>query len=130
MANLTKKRKTILSILQEGKKYGIADAISCLSSLPKASFVERIEVAVNLGIDAKKSDQLIRRSTVLPNGSGKSLRVAVYAQGEIAEKVKVAGADIVGTDDLVADIQKGVLDFDVLLSAPKDMAKLGRLGTI
>ena len=130
MASLTKKRKQIQSILMEEKKYTVAEAFKCLSSIQQSNFVERVDVAVNLGVDAKKSDQLIRRSTVLPNGSGKSVRVAVYAHGETAQLVKEAGADIVGSDELVADIQKGIIRFDVLIASPRDMAKLGRLGTI
>lgn len=130
MAILTKKRKQILNKIEEGKVYNVADAMSCFNSMPRASFDERLDVAINLGIDARKSDQLIRRSTVLPNGSGKSSVVAVYAQDSVAGSLRDAGADIVGSDELVADIQKGIIKFDVLLAAPKDMSRLGRLGTI
>ena len=130
MATLTKKRKQILNQIEEGKLYDVAHAMSCFNSIPGASFDERLDVAINLGIDARKSDQLIRRSTVLPNGSGKSAVVAVYAQDSVADGLRDAGADIVGSDGLVADIQNGIINFDVLLAAPKDMSRLGRLGTI
>jgi large subunit ribosomal protein L1 len=129
MVHISKKDKVISSKV-ELRKYGVEEAVSLLSSLPQAKFIERFDLVVMLGVDARKSDQAVRGSSILPKGSGKNMRVAVYAQGALVDELKAAGADVVGSDELVASIQKGKIDFDILLASPMDMAKLGRLGTI
>jgi large subunit ribosomal protein L1 len=129
MSKLSKRQKEIASLVQD-KKYAIDEAVALLSSLPSTKFKERLDVAISLGIDARKSDQLIRQATILPKGSGKEIRVGVFAQDAAVEGLKAAGADIVGSTDLIEDIQKGKIEFDVLLTAPRDMAKLGRLGAV
>ena len=130
MAKLTKRQKAIKAVVQAGKAYGIEEAVSVLSSLPPAKFKESIDIAVNLGVDPRKSDQVVRGASVLPHGTGKTVRVAVFAQGANAEAAKAAGADIVGFDDLVASIQAGNLDFDVVIATPDAMRVVGKLGTI
>lgn len=130
MAKLTKKQKAIAEKLEEGKAYEINEALDLLKSFPKAKFVESVDVAVNLGVDPRKSDQVVRGSTVLPNGTGKTVRVAVFAQGEMADKAKAAGADIVGFEDLADDIKKGNMDFDVVIATPDAMRVVGQLGQI
>jgi len=129
MAKLSKKQKAMAEKLQPGKNYAINDGLDLLKSF-KAKFTESIDVAVNLGVDPRKSDQVVRGSTVLPNGTGKTTRVAVFAQGEQADKAKAAGADIVGFDDLAADIKKGNMDFDVVIATPDAMRVVGQLGQI
>jgi large subunit ribosomal protein L1 len=99
MAKLTKRQKAIKSMIVAGKAYGIEDAVNVLTSLPAAKFKESIDIAVNLGVDPRKSDQVVRGASVLPNGTGKTVRVAVFAQGANAEAAKAAGADVVGFDD-------------------------------
>ncbi len=130
MAKLTKRQKAIKAVVQAGKAYGIEEAVSVLSSLPPAKFKESIDIAVNLGVDPRKSDQVVRGASVLPHGTGKTVRVAVFAQGANAEAAKAAGADIVGFDDLVASVQAGNLDFDVVIATPDAMRVVGKLGTI
>jgi len=130
MAKLTKRQKAIKEQVQAGKTYGIEEAVSVLTALPPAKFKESIDVAVNLGVDPRKSDQVVRGASVLPNGTGKTVRVAVFAQGANAEAAKAAGADIVGFDDLVASVQAGNLDFDVVIATPDAMRVVGKLGTI
>ena len=130
MAKLTKRQKVIKEQIQVGKAYGIEDAVNLLTALPPAKFKESIDVAVNLGVDPRKSDQVVRGASVLPNGTGKTVRVAVFAQGANAELAKAAGADIVGFDDLVTSIQGGNLAFDVVIATPDAMRVVGKLGTI
>jgi large subunit ribosomal protein L1 len=130
MSQLTKKRKAILEKITPGKIYTFAEAVEALKSLPAAKFVESVDVAVNLGIDARKSDQTVRGSTVLPNGTGKTVRVAVFTQGPNAKVAKDAGADLVGMDDLAESIKAGNMDFDVVIASPDAMGVVGRLGQV
>jgi large subunit ribosomal protein L1 len=130
MANLSKKRKAILEKVDTTKVYGFVDAIKLLQSVPAAKFRESVDVAVNLGIDARKSDQTVRGSTVLPNGTGKTVRVAVFTQGANANAAKAAGADLVGMDDLAETIKAGNMDFDVVIASPDAMGVVGRLGQV
>ena len=130
MAKVTKRQKTFREKLEAGKIYAADEALGLLKELASAKFVESIDVAVNLGIDPRKSDQVVRGSTVLPNGTGKTVRVAVFAQGENAEKALAAGADVVGFDDLAEQVQAGQLDFDVVIATPDAMRVVGKLGQI
>lgn len=130
MAKLTKRQKAIAEKIDSTKSYGIADALDTLKSLPRAKFLESVDVSVNLGVDPRKSDQVVRGSTVLPNGNGKTVRVAVFAQGANAEAATAAGADIVGFDDLAAEIKAGKMDFDVVIASPDAMRVVGQLGQI
>jgi large subunit ribosomal protein L1 len=130
MAKLSKRQQAIREKLEPGKFYGIDEALGLLKEMPKAKFAESVDVAVNLGVDPRKSDQVVRGSTVLPNGTGKSVRVAVFAQGDNAEKAKEAGADIVGFEDLAEQIKAGNLDFDVCIATPDAMRVVGQLGQI
>lgn len=130
MAKLTKRQKAIAEKLIPGKLYSIEEAVSLLNSLPPAKFKESLDVAVNLGVDPKKSDQVVRGATTLPAGTGKTVRVAVFAQGANAEAAKAAGADIVGFDDLAESIQGGNLGFDVVIATPDAMRVVGKLGTV
>ena len=130
MAKLTKRQKAIAEKLVPGKLYTIDEAVGLLNSLPPAKFKESIDVAVNLGVDPKKSDQVVRGATTLPAGTGKTVRVAVFAQGANAEAAKAAGADIVGFDDLAESIQGGNLNFDVVIATPDAMRVVGKLGTV
>ncbi|MDZ4298329.1 MAG: 50S ribosomal protein L1, partial [Moraxellaceae bacterium] len=130
MAKLSKRQAAIKAKLVPGKLYTIEEAVSLLAELPPAKFKESIDVAVNLGIDPRKSDQVVRGASVLPAGTGKTVRVAVFAQGANAEAAKAAGADIVGFDDLAESIQAGNLDFDVVIASPDAMRVVGKLGTI
>lgn len=130
MAKITKRQKVFREKLEAGKIYTADEAFGLLKDLSSAKFVESIDVAVNLGIDPRKSDQVVRGSTVLPNGTGKTVRVAVFAQGENAEKAKAAGADVVGFDDLAEQVQAGNLDFDVVIATPDAMRVVGKLGQI
>jgi len=130
MTKLTKKQKAMQEKIGEAKSFTIEEAVSLLTEFGSSKFKESIDVAVNLGIDARKSDQAVRGSTLLPNGTGKSVRVAVFAQGENAEKAKAAGADVVGFDDLGESIQAGNLDFDVVIATPDAMRVVGKLGQV
>jgi large subunit ribosomal protein L1 len=116
--------------LQRDKIYPLDEALTLIKERAKAKFSESVDVAINLGVDPKKSDQVVRGSTVLPHGTGKTVRVAVFAQGENAEAAKAAGADIVGMDDLAESIQGGKLDFDVVIASPDAMRVVGKLGQI
>lgn len=127
---LSKRQKFIQERVQAGKHYPINEAFGLLKELSKVKFNEAVEVAVNLGVDPRKSDQVVRGSTVLPNGIGKKVRVAVFAQGANAEAAKAAGADIVGFDDLAASIKAGNLDFDVVIATPDAMRLVGQLGQV
>ena len=130
MAKPSKARKEVEGKIDREKAYSIDEAIDLVKSLAKAKFVESVDVAVNLGVDPKKSDQVVRGSTVLPHGTGKKVRVAVFAQGANAEAATEAGADIVGMDDLAERIQGGELDFDVVIASPDAMRVVGKLGQI
>ncbi|MBI3561262.1 MAG: 50S ribosomal protein L1 [Gammaproteobacteria bacterium] len=127
---MTKREKIIRAKLTPGKLYPVDDGFTLLKAMPMAKFNESVDVAVNLGIDARKSDQVVRGSTVLPNGTGKSVRVAVFAQGANADKAKAAGADKVGFDDLAAEIKAGTIDFDLVIATPDAMRVVGQLGQI
>ena len=134
MATVTKKMskrsKTISEKLEVGKLYGIDEALALLKDMPKAKFDESVDVSVNLGVDPRKSDQAVRSATVLPNGTGKTMRVAVFTQGANADAAKEAGADIVGMDELAAEVKKGNMDFDVVIASPDAMRVVGQLGQI
>lgn len=130
MAKLSKKAKLIAEKVDSTKQYTIAEAVAVLKEVTSTKFVEAIDVSVNLGIDARKSDQNVRGATVLPNGTGKTVRVAVFTQGPNADAAKEAGADIVGMDDLAAQVKKGEMDFDVVIASPDAMRVVGQLGQI
>lgn len=130
MAKLSKRIKAIREKIETGRAYPLEEALNLLKECASVKFSESVDVAVNLGIDPRKSDQVVRGSTVLPNGTGKTVRVAVFAQGDNAEAAKAAGADIVGMDDLAEQIKGGDLNFDVVVAAPDAMAVVGRLGQI
>ncbi len=131
MAKLTKRQSLIKQKVVPGKSYPIGDAVNLLAELATSvKFKESVDVAVNLGVDARKSDQVVRGATVLPNGTGKTVRVAVFTQGANAEKAKAAGADIVGMDDLAEQVKAGNLNFDVVIASPDAMRVVGMLGQI
>lgn len=130
MAKLSKRQKVFREKIDSTKSYAIDEALELLKSMPPAKFDQSIDVAVNLGVDPRKSDQVVRGSTVLPNGTGKSVRVAVFAQGPNADAAKEAGADIVGFEDLAEDIKKGNMNFDVVIASPDAMRVVGQLGQI
>jgi large subunit ribosomal protein L1 len=130
MAKLTKKQKLSAGKIDSNKLYPIGEALALVQQYATAKFDESIDVAVQLGIDAKKSDQVVRGAVVLPNGTGKTVRVAVFAQGAKAEEAKAAGADIVGMDDLAAMVKAGDMPFDVVIAAPDAMRVVGTLGQI
>ncbi len=130
MSKLTKRQKEINSRVDNEKQYTIEEAVQILNDLPPLKFKESIDIAVNLGVDPRKSDQVVRGATNLPAGTGKTKRVAVFAQGAAAEAAKEAGADIVGMDDLADKIKAGEMDFDVVIAAPDAMRVVGQLGTI
>mgnify|MGYP001391022078 CR=1 FL=1 len=130
MSRLTKNQKISKDRLESGKAYSVEEALSLVKELANSKFQESIDVSVNLGVDPKKSEQMVRGSTVLPNGTGKKVRVAVFAQGESADAAKDAGADIVGMDDLAESIKGGELNFDVVIASPDAMKVVGRLGQI
>ncbi len=130
MAKLTKRQKAIAAAVEANKVYTLEEAVQVLNSLPAAKFKESLDISVNFGVDPRKSDQVVRGATTLPAGTGKTVRVAVFAQGAQAEAAKEAGADVVGFDDLAESIQGGNLDFDVVIAAPDAMRVVGKLGTI
>jgi large subunit ribosomal protein L1 len=130
MTRQTKREKALSSKVDSDKLYAIDAALALVKECAKAKFDESIDVAVQLGIDAKKSDQVVRGAVVLPNGTGKTKRVAVFAQGAKAEEAKAAGADIVGMDDLAAQVKAGNLNFDVVIASPDTMRVVGTLGQI
>ena len=130
MSKLTKRQKLIAERVESEKLYTIEEAVQILNDLPALKFKESIDIAVNLGVDPRKSDQVVRGATNLPAGTGKTKRVAVFAQGAAAEAAKEAGADIVGMDDLADQIKAGNMDFDVVIAAPDAMRVVGQLGTI
>ena len=130
MATLSKRRKAMQGKVDRTKNYVALDALKLAKEFANAKFDESIDVAVALGIDARKSDQLVRGSVVLPAGTGKTVRVAVFAQGEKAEAARAAGADIVGLEDLAAEVKAGNLNFDVVIATPDTMRVVGQLGQI
>ncbi len=130
MTKLTKRAKVIQEKATPGKQYPIEEALNLLQELSTLKFKESVDVSVNLGVDPRKSDQVVRGSTVLPNGTGKSVRVAVFTQGANADAAREAGADIVGMDDLAEEVKKGNMDFDVVIASPDAMRVVGTLGQI
>lgn len=130
MAKLTKRQKAIQEKVESGKQYAADEAFALLKELSAVKFKESVDVSINLGVDPRKSDQVVRGSTVLPNGTGKTVRVAVFAQGANADAATEAGADIVGFDDLAADIKAGKMDFDVVIATPDAMRVVGQLGQV
>lgn len=130
MAKVSKRFTAIKARLQPGKQYALDEALALIKDFPKVKFNESVDVSVNLGVDPRKSDQVVRGSTVLPNGTGKVVRVAVFAQGANAEAAKVAGADIVGFDDLAEAVKGGNINFDVVIATPDAMRVVGQLGQI
>ena len=130
MPNLSKRRRAINEKIEAGKLYSADEALNLLKELSAVKFNETIDVAINLGIDPRKSDQIVRGATTLPNGSGKDVRVCVFAQGEAAEAAKAAGAELVGMDELADDIKGGNMDFDVVIAAPDAMRVVGLLGKV
>ena len=130
MTKLTKKAKALQGKVESTKLYSIADALALVKECATAKFDESIDVAVQLGVDAKKSDQVVRGAVVMPNGIGKTKRVAVFAQGAKADEAKAAGADVVGMDDLAAQIKAGDMPFDVVIASPDTMRIVGTLGQI
>ena len=127
---LSKRMQTVRSRVNREKAYSIDEALSLVKETAVAKFDESVDVAVNLGVDAKKSDQTVRGSVVLPAGTGKKVRVAVFAQGDKAKSATEAGADVVGFDDLAAKIKEGFMDFDVVIATPDAMRVVGQLGQI
>jgi len=130
MAKLSKRQKQIAEKVEAGKVYSVEEAVALLSEVSNVKFTEALDVAVNLGIDARKSDQNVRSSTVLPHGTGKTVRVAVFTQGANAEKALEAGADVVGMDELAAQMKGGDLNFDVVIASPDAMRVVGQLGQV
>jgi len=130
MAKLSKRMKAISEKIDADKQYSIEEALGLIKELSSVKFSESVDVSVNLGIDPRKSDQVVRGSTVLPKGSGKEVRVAVFTQGENAEAAKAAGADVVGMDDLAEQIKGGDLDFGVVIASPDAMRVVGTLGQV
>lgn len=130
MAKLTKRGQAIAKVIGEKKIYSVTDALQTLKSLPALKFNDTIDVAVMLGVDTTKSDQTVRSAVVLPNGTGKSVRVAVFAQGKNAEAATAAGADRVGMEDLAEDMKKGDLNYDVVIASPDTMRIVGQLGQV
>ena len=130
MANLTKNQKAAASKVEVGSKYSISDALVLIKECATAKFDESVDVSINLGIDTKKSDQTVRGAVVLPNGTGKVVRVAVFTQGDNVQKATEAGADIVGMDDLMKTMQDGDLNYDVVIASPDAMGVVGRLGQV
>jgi large subunit ribosomal protein L1 len=130
MAKLTKRKKLFRENVKFGEQYAIDKGIELLQKLSKTKFTESVDAAIKLGIDPKKSDQIVRGALVLPNGTGRSVRVAVFAQGPNADKAKAAGADIVGFEDLAESIKAGSMDFDIVIATPDAMRIVGQLGQI
>lgn len=127
---ISKRMKAVEASIIRGKTYEVREALTLLKQVSKVKFIESVDVAVNLGVDPRKSDQAVRGATVLPKGTGKSVRVAVFAQGASAEAAVAAGAEIVGMDELAAKVKAGELNFDVVIAAPDAMRVVGQLGQI
>ncbi|MBF0471538.1 MAG: 50S ribosomal protein L1 [Gammaproteobacteria bacterium] len=130
MAKLSKKAKAIAEKFDHNQSYAIEEAINLLKSMPPAKFLESVDASINLGVDPRKSDQVVRGSTILPHGNGKTVRVAVFTQGANAEAATAAGADIVGMDELADEVKKGIMNFDVVIASPDAMRVVGQLGQI
>ena len=130
MAKLSKRFKSFQDKIEHGKYYSVSDAVNLLKEISSVKFDESVEVSINLGVDARKSDQQVRGSTVLPKGTGKTVKVAVFAEGENAKKAKAAGADIVGFEDLAESMQKGSIDYGVVIATPDAMPIVGKLGKV
>lgn len=130
MAKLSKRQQAFQALVVPGKTYSFMDAVSILKKAPELKFVPTVELAVQLGIDTKKSDQTVRGASVLPHGTGKNVRVAVFTQGANADAAKKAGADLIGMDDLAQKIQAGNIDFDVIIASPDAMGVVGKLGQV
>ncbi|WP_108447079.1 50S ribosomal protein L1 [Halomonas denitrificans] len=130
MAKLSKRAQQIREKVDANKAYSLDEAVALLSELSTVKFKESLDVAINLGVDPRKSDQVVRGATVMPNGTGKDVRVAVFTQGANAEAAKEAGADVIGMDDLAEQVKKGQLDFDVVIASPDAMRVVGQLGQI
>lgn len=130
MSKLTKRQRLIQEKVAPGQYYPISDALDLLKSLPQGGFLQTVDVAINLGVDPRKSDQAVRGATTLPHGTGKTVRVAVFAQGDNAEAAREAGADLVGMEDLAEQIKGGVMDFDVVIASPDAMRIVGQLGQV
>jgi large subunit ribosomal protein L1 len=130
MAKLTKRQKAIAEKVEEGKLYAADEAFALMKEVATVKFAESVDVAINLGVDPRKSDQVVRGSTILPAGTGKNVRVAVFTQGPNADAAKEAGADIVGMEDLAEEVKKGNMDFDVVIASPDAMRVVGMLGQI
>lgn len=130
MAHISKRYKALVAKVDRNKLYSLNEALTLAKETAKAKFDESIDIAINLGIDARKSDQLVRGAVVLPKGTGKTVRIAVFAQGAKAEEAKSAGADVVGFEDLAESIKAGNMDFDVVIASPDAMRIVGQLGQI
>ena len=130
MPALSKRVKSFREKVEQGRLYPVDDAVSLLGELSSVKFEESIDVSINLGVDPRKSDQVVRGATVLPNGNGKDVRVAVFTQGDSAEQATAAGADVVGMEDLAASVKEGNLNFDVAIATPDAMRVVGQLGQI
>ena len=130
MAKLTKKAKLIVAKVDKSKQYSISESVALLKEFSNTKFDESVDVSVLLGVDPKKSDQNVRGASLLPNGTGKTVRVAVFTQGPNADAAKEAGADVVGMDDLADQVKKGEMDFDVVIASPDAMRVVGQLGQI
>ncbi len=130
MAKLTKKAKLIVAKVDKSKQYSISESVALLKEFANTKFDESVDVSVLLGVDPKKSDQNVRGASLLPNGTGKTVRVAVFTQGPNADAAKEAGADVVGMDDLADQVKKGEMDFDVVIASPDAMRVVGQLGQI
>jgi len=130
MAKLTKRVKAMREKLTPGKQYALDEALGLLQQFSSVKFRESVDVSINLGVDPRKSDQVVRGSTVLPNGTGKTVRVAVFTQGANVDSARDAGADIVGLEDLAEEVKKGVMNFDVVIASPDAMRVVGTLGQI
>jgi len=130
MAKLSKRIKALREKLEAGKQYSLAEALKLLKDSASAKFDESVEVAINLGVDPRKSDQVVRGSTVLPKGSGKTVKVAVFADGDNAKQAQAAGADYVGMQDLAEQIEGGLMDFGVVIATPEAMPLVGKLGKV
>ncbi len=130
MAKLSKRQRAINEKVDAGKQYSIEDAVALLKELSSVKFPETFDVSINLGVDPRKSDQVVRGATTLPHGTGKDVRVAVFAQGANADAAKAAGADIVGMEDLAEQVKAGQMDFDVVVASPDAMRVVGQLGQI
>lgn len=130
MTKISKRQRAIKEKLTPGKIYTAIEAIELLQSLPKAKFAESLDISLNLGVDPRKSDQMVRGATVLPHGTGRILRVAVFAQGEKQKEATQAGADVVGFEDLVETVKNGEINFDIVIATPDAMRIVGKLGQV